>query len=169
MVIWTGYSVVQPHTRYILGILGTRRTCQVCQVCANYVSGIVAVCTTRCAFMGRAKSAKMSPNEANCAESTSIVEAQDSIQVTANSGARSRLDKGRGAARGGGTEPNAGPERASDNGQRTKVQVARMSAIWPPKLGNGGSLPVSTYQHDEVGGDTQKTALPFVRFALVVV
>ncbi len=34
------------------------------------------------------------PNEANCAESTSIVEAQDSIQVTANSRARLRLDKG---------------------------------------------------------------------------
>jgi hypothetical protein len=29
------------------------------------------------------------PNEANFAESTSIVEAQDSIQVTPNSGARS--------------------------------------------------------------------------------
>ncbi len=34
------------------------------------------------------------PNEANFAESTSIVEAQDSIQVTANSRARLRLDKG---------------------------------------------------------------------------
>ncbi len=41
------------------------------------------------------------PSEANFAESTSIVEAQDSIRVTANSGARSRLDKGGGAARGG--------------------------------------------------------------------
>ena len=41
------------------------------------------------------------PNEANFAESMSIVEAQDPIQVTANSGARSRLDKRGGAARGG--------------------------------------------------------------------
>ena len=34
------------------------------------------------------------PNEASFAEPMSIVEAQDSIQVTANSGARSRLDNG---------------------------------------------------------------------------
>ncbi|MGO9916135.1 MAG: hypothetical protein ACLQIB_15700 [Isosphaeraceae bacterium] len=38
------------------------------------------------------------PNEANFAESMSIVEAQDPIQVTANPRARSRLDKQGGAA-----------------------------------------------------------------------
>ncbi|MGO9465687.1 MAG: hypothetical protein ACLQIB_03220 [Isosphaeraceae bacterium] len=41
------------------------------------------------------------PNEANFAESMSIVEAQGMIQFTANPGARSRLDKRGGAAKGG--------------------------------------------------------------------
>ncbi len=39
-------------------------------------------------------------NEANCGETMSVVEPQESLQVMASSGARSRLDKRGGAARG---------------------------------------------------------------------
>ncbi len=47
---------------------------------------------------GTGETGENAPNEANLAESMSIVEAQDPIQVTASSGARSRLDKRGGAA-----------------------------------------------------------------------
>ncbi len=57
------------------------------------------------------------PSEANFAETTSIVESQESIQVTANSGALSGLDKGA-AQPGDGTTPEQGqaPRSASKRG-----------------------------------------------------
>ncbi len=56
-------------------------------------------------------------NEANFAESMSIAEAQEPIQVTANSGARSRLDNEGGAARGGSTPREVA--RAAADGRLT--------------------------------------------------
>jgi len=58
------------------------------------------------------------PSEANSDETTGIVEAQESIQVTANSGARSALDKGMAQPREAstpdhGTAPGSGSESGS--------------------------------------------------------
>jgi hypothetical protein len=58
------------------------------------------------------------PNEAKFAESTSIVEAQDSIQVTANSGARSR-DLTRGVAQPGEGSMSREVARGAADGRRT--------------------------------------------------
>jgi hypothetical protein len=57
------------------------------------------------------------PNEANCGETASIVETQESIQVTANSGALSGLDNGAAQPREDSTPEQAiAPGSGSDSG-----------------------------------------------------
>ncbi|MGO9465665.1 MAG: hypothetical protein ACLQVF_16110 [Isosphaeraceae bacterium] len=60
---------------------------------------------------GTSEIGENAPNEANFAESMSIVEAQGPIQVTADSGARSRLDKRGGAAKEGQHAAGSCPSR----------------------------------------------------------
>jgi hypothetical protein len=67
------------------------------------------------AMSGMGEISESAPNEANFAESMSIVEAQDSIQVTASSGAPSRLDLPRGVAQPGeGSRPREVARPAAD-------------------------------------------------------
>jgi hypothetical protein len=71
-------------------------------------------------------------NKANFAETTSIVEAQESIQLTANSGAVSGLDK-RVAGPGEGSTPEPGEARGSAI-ETTNSEFGRNAAMPPRQL-----------------------------------